>query len=184
MFNLSNKKYSVIYADPPWKFKTHSDKGLGKSAQMHYDCMNFKDICLLPVEDISADDSVLLMWTTDPFLEKSFEVIKSWGFTYKTMGFVWAKTNKKSLGMFIGTGYWTRANPEYCLLATRGKPKRIHNDVRTLVIDKLREHSRKPDRIYSDIERLLDGPYCELFARNTRSGWDSWGNQTGKFDAS
>jgi len=93
-------------------------------------------------------DCILLMWTTDPFLQKSFEVIESWGFTYKTVGFVWAKLNRKSSGWFKGTGYWTRANPEYCLLATRGAPKRVSKNIDTLVISRRREHSRKPDEIY------------------------------------
>ena len=79
-------------------------------------------------------------------------------------------------------GYWTRANPEQCLLATRGSPKRVAKDVRRLVVEKRREHSRKPDEIYSRIERLLDGPYLELFARQTRTGGDSLGDETTLFD--
>lgn len=179
---LPNKKYSVIYADPPWDFKNWSYTGEVKNAKIHYPCMSIKDICEIPVSNIADDDCVLLMWTTDPMLEKSFDVIKSWGFTYKTMGFVWAKTNKTNLGFFQGLGYWTRANPEYCLLATKGKPKRISNDVNTLVVSDRREHSRKPDEMYAHIEKLLDGPYIELFARNKKDGWDSWGNQTEKHE--
>ena len=79
-------------------------------------------------------------------------------------------------------GYWTRANTEHCLLATRGKPRRLHADVRQAIIDLPREHSRKPDCVYGRIERLVPGPYLELFARQSRVGWDSWGDQTGKFD--
>ena len=179
---LPNKKYSVIYADPPWDFKNWSYTGEVKNAKIHYPCMSIKDICEIPVSNIADDDCVLLMWTTDPMLEKSFDVIKSWGFTYKTMGFVWAKTNKTNLGVFQGLGYWTRANPEYCLLATKGKPKRVSNDVNTLVVSDRREHSRKPDEMYAHIEKLLDGPYIELFARNKKDGWDSWGNQTEKHE--
>ena len=89
-----DKKYKVIYADPPWNFRTYSKKGMGKSPP--YGCMNLQDICDLPVQDIADDNSVLLMWTTDPFLQKSFEVIKAWGFEYKTVGFVWAKQNRKA----------------------------------------------------------------------------------------
>ncbi len=117
------------------------------------------------------------MWAVDPMLPEALEVIKAWGFKYKTVGFTWAKQNKNDLGMFTGLGYWTRANPEMCLLATKGKPKRISKSVRQLVIDKRQEHSRKPDVIYDRIEQLLDGPYVELFARRERTGWDSWGNQ-------
>jgi len=176
------KKYAVIYSDPPWAFKTYAKTGMGKSAENHYPTMSLKDICELPVYDWAAEDCVLLMWTTAPFLEKSFEVVNSWGFTYKTMGFTWAKTNKKSLGFFKGMGYWTRSNPEFCLLATIGSPKRINNSVNQLVVENLREHSRKPDRIYHDIETLLPGPYLEMFSRTTRKGWDQWGNQLDKFE--
>ena len=176
-----NKKYSVIYADPPWSFKTYSDKGKDRSPENHYSTMNFKDICNLPVNNIANDNSVLLMWITDPLLDKAFKVIDAWGFKYKTVGFTWAKTNRKKLGFFTGLGYWTRGNPEMCLLATKGKPKRISKSVPQLVVEQRREHSRKPDIMYNHIENLLDGPYIELFARNKRKGWDCWGNQTDKF---
>jgi N6-adenosine-specific RNA methylase IME4 len=176
-----DKKYSVIYADPPWSFKTYSNKGKDRSPEKHYNVMNFKDICNLPVNKIANDNSVLLMWVIDPLLDKAFEVINAWGFKYKTVGFTWAKTNRKSEGYFTGLGYWTRGNPEMCLLATKGKPKRISKSVPQLVVEQRREHSRKPDIMYNHIENLLEGPYIELFARTQRSGWDSWGNQTNKF---
>tara|TARA_B100001093_G_scaffold511327_1_gene578964 strand:- start:15498 stop:16037 length:540 start_codon:yes stop_codon:yes gene_type:complete len=175
------KKYDVIYADPPWTFKTFSNKGKKRSPENHYDVMSLQDICNLPVNKISKDNSVLLMWVTDPLLDKAFKVIEAWGFKYKTVGFTWAKTNRKSKGFFTGLGYWTRGNPEMCLLATKGKPKRISKSVPQLVIEQRREHSRKPDIIYNHIENLLEGSYIELFARTQRSGWDSWGNQTNKF---
>jgi len=176
-----SKKYNVIYADPPWTFKTFSDKGKDRSPENHYDVMSLQDICNLPVNKIANDDSVLLMWVVDPLLDKAFKVIEAWGFKYKTVGFTWAKTNKKSMGFFTGLGYWTRGNPEMCLLATKGKPKRISKSVPQLVVEQRREHSRKPDIMYNHIENLLEGPYIELFARTQRSGWDSWGNQTDKF---
>ena len=172
-----NSKYKVIYADPPWHFKSYSSKGDGRNATQHYNCMSISDICNLPVSDLADDNCTLLMWAVDPMLPEALEVIKAWGFKYKTVGFTWAKQNKNDLGMFTGLGYWTRANPEMCLLATKGKPKRISKSVKQLVIDKRQEHSRKPDVIYDRIEQLLDGPYVELFARRERTGWDSWGNQ-------
>ena len=175
------KKYDVIYADPPWTFKTFSNKGKNRSPENHYDVMSLQDICNLPVNKISKDNSVLLMWVTDPLLDKAFKVIEAWGFKYKTVAFTWAKTNRKSKGFFTGLGYWTRGNPEMCLLATKGKPKRISKSVPQLVIEQRREHSRKPDIIYNHIENLLEGSYIELFARTQRNGWDSWGNQTDKF---
>lgn len=196
--------YKVIYADPPWTFATYSDKGKGRSAEAHYDCMSIKEIGALPVSTWAADDSVLLLWATDPLLEKALEIVRAWGFVYKTVGFYWTKLNKSagypcqpSLGLepedrwqgvfddnsfFTGLGFWTRANPEMCLLATRGKPKRKSSAVKKLVIAPRREHSRKPDEVYDRIEALCDGPYLEMFARHSRPGWDNWGMQSGLFD--
>ena len=144
--------------------------------------MSLSDICNLPISTISDDNCVLLMWVVDPFLEQAFRVIDSWGFVYKTVGFTWAKTNQKSLGFSTGLGYWTRSNPEMCLLATKGKPKRVSKSVKQLVVSERREHSRKPDEIPYFIEQLLEGPYIELFARSTKEGWDSWGNEITKFN--
>ncbi len=182
--------YSVIYADPPWNFATYSRKGRGRSAHAHYDCMSQAELEALPVADWAADDAALLMWITDPHLPRAFELIEAWGFTYKTVGFYWAKLNRSASAdqfseddFFTGMGYWTRANAEQCLLATRGSPKRQGRDVRRLLVSPRREHSRKPDEAYGRIERLMDGPYLEMFARTTRPGWDSWGNQAGLFDA-
>lgn len=174
--------YRVIYADPPWTFATYSRKGKGRSAEAWYDCMSLADIKALPVAECAADDCVLLLWITDPLLPTAFEVIGAWGFTYKTVGFYWAKLNKSAdpvayteASLFTGLGFWTRANPELCLLATRGHPKRRRADVRKLIVSPRREHSRKPDEAYARIEALCDGPYLELFARSSRTGWDCWG---------
>ena len=141
--------------------------------------MSLADIKALPVTEWAADDCVLLLWTTDPLLEKALEIIRAWGFTYKTVGFYWAKLNKLAASdaepsFFTGLGFWTRANPELCLLATRGKPRRRRADVRKLIVSPRREHSRKPDEAYDRIEALCDGPYLELFARFSRPGWDCW----------
>jgi N6-adenosine-specific RNA methylase IME4 len=180
--------YRVIYADPPWRFATYSDKGKGRSAEAHYDCLGLDDIKAIPVADWAARDSVLLLWATDPLLPRALEVIEAWGFTYKTVGFYWVKLNRSApeqiteRDFFTGLGFWTRANPEPCLLATRGKPKRLAGDVPKLLIAPRREHSRKPERAYGRIERLLPGPYLELFARQSRPGWDGWGMQAGLFD--
>ena len=183
------KKYGVIYADPPWKFKFFSKKGEGRNAVSHYPCMSVEEICALPVQNFAAKDCILLLWVTDPFLPRAIEVMKAWGFEYKTEGFCWIKTNNNAdldhlseKDFFFGLGYWTRANPERCLLATRGKPKCLAHDVRRLVIAPRREHSRKPYEIYERIERFANGPFLELFARETRPGWDTWGNQQGLFD--
>ena len=179
--NLENKKYAVIYADVPWRFIKYSEKDQSRSPENHYDVMSLDDIKNLPIRNHAMDDCVLLFWATDPLLEKAFEVIKAWGFTYKTVGFYWAKQNKKSDTFFTGMGYWTRANPEQCLLATIGHPKRKAKDVQRLIVSPRREHSRKPDEVIIRIERLLDGPYLELFARQSRPNWNVFGNETDKF---
>jgi N6-adenosine-specific RNA methylase IME4 len=178
-------RYQVIYADPPWTFATYSHKGKGRNAEAYYDCMSLPDIKTMPVGDWAARDCVLLLWTTDPLLPTAFEVIAAWGFTYKTVGFYWAKLNKHAAAsvytdrdFFTGLGFWTRANPEICLLATRGHPKRRRADVKKLIVSPRREHSRKPDEAYERIEALCEGPYLELFARSARPGWDRWGAES------
>ena len=173
--------YRVIYADPPWTFSTYSRKGKGRSAEAHYDCMSLAEIKALPVADWAANNCVLLLWTTDPLLPTALDVIRSWNFTYKTVGFYWTKLNKSASSLdyndrsfFTGLGFWTRANPELCLLATRGHPHRRRADVKKLIVSPRREHSRKPDEAYARIEALCEGPYLEMFARSERSGWDAW----------
>jgi N6-adenosine-specific RNA methylase IME4 len=180
-----SNRYRLIYADPPWTFTTYSRKGKGRSAEAYYDCMSQRDIEALPVADWAADDCVLLLWTTDPLLPRAFDVIRAWGFTYKTVCFYWAKLNKyadpsiySDASFFTGLGFWTRANPELCLLATRGHPKRRRADVRKLIVSPRREHSRKPDEAYERIEALCQGPYLEMFARAARPGWDRWGAES------
>ncbi len=176
-------RYGAIMADPPWTFSTYSEKGKDRSAEQHYAVMDYRAIAELPVKDLAADNCCLFLWVTDPMLPKGFDLIKAWGFTFKTVAFYWVKTNKNNDGFFTGQGYWTRANPEQCLLATRGKPKRIEKNVARLMIEKRREHSRKPDETRKRVMRLVPGPYIELFARETADGWDSWGNEVGLFDS-
>lgn len=189
---LVKNGYNVIYADPAWTFTTRAGTGKGRSPEQHYECMSLDEIKALPVSDLASKNCVLLMWIIDTHLEMGLDVIRSWGFTYKTKGFNWVKTNKDGTP-FTGMGFWTRANPEDCLfainanedclLATHGHPKRDAKDVRRLIMSPRREHSRKPDEVRSEIERLLAGPYVELFARETNHGWDNWGNQTTRFNA-
>ncbi len=186
---LPEKKYSVIYADPPWSYRVYSEKGKGRSAETHYNTMSIDQIKAMPVSDIADKDCTLLMWATWPTILQGAEVLKAWGFEYKTCGLIWVKLRKKAQPLLIdkndfhlGLGYWTRANSEPCLLATRGRPKRMSRGVSQIVCTPIREHSRKPDEAYDRIEKLLDGPYIELFARQQRAGWDCWGNETGKFN--
>src|SRR5262245_12979035 len=147
------KRYGVIYADPPWNFKNFSEKGTGRNAVAHYDCMDFAQMAVLEPQRWAAKDCVLFLWATDPLLPRALDLIKAWGFTYKTVGFYWAKTNKRAKldalspeDFFTGLGYWSRANVEQCLLATRGSPPRMAKDVKRLLIEPRREHSRNPMR--------------------------------------
>ena len=174
-------KFKLIYVDPPWHFKTYSSKGEGRSAKNHYDILSLDKIKTFPVKHLFDDDAILLMWVIDPMLPEALEVIKDWGFKYKTVGFTWVKQNKNNDVYFTGLGYYTRSNPEMCLLATRGKPKRLSKSVRQLIVSKRREHSRKPDEVYDLIEQLCEGPYLEIFARTKRANWSYIGNQLDKF---
>jgi len=175
-----DKKYNIIYADPPWNFKNYSNKTSNSNVNQHYQTMSMQEIKDLPVQDIADKDCILFMWCTDPLLPKQLEVVDDWGFTYKTVGFYWIKENKnqqKSL-YWKGVGYWTRSNPEICIIATKGKPKRIGFNVDKLTFATRDIHSRKPQVIRDKIIELMgDIPRIELFARQTAEGWDSWGNE-------
>lgn len=172
------KKYSVILADPPWAFRAWSNKGMGRSAEQHYSTMRLENIKALPVADLAAEDCVLFLWATFPMLKEALEVIDTWGFTYKTVAFTWVKENRKSPGLFWGLGYWTRANAEVCLLATRGSPKRQSAAVHQVILSPIEQHSKKPDAVRERIVALMgDVPRAELFARQETPGWDVWGNE-------
>jgi N6-adenosine-specific RNA methylase IME4 len=181
IFNTNNK-YNIIYSDPPWEYKTYSKKGQTKangSMLPHYNTMSLDDIKSLPIKDICADECILFMWVTFPTIEQAFEVIKAWGFTYKTCAFCWVKQNPKSDGIYSGMGHWTNQNAELCLLATKKKfPKRVERNVKQIVLAHRENHSKKPDRVRNDIVRLVgDLPRVELFARQHADGWDCWGNE-------
>jgi N6-adenosine-specific RNA methylase IME4 len=172
------KTYQIIYADPPWRFKTYSAKGEGRSASQHYRVMDKTDIQNLPIRNISSNDCALFLWVTAPCLIEGIELIKAWGFEYKTVAFTWVKQNKKSPSLFWGMGYWTRANAEFCLLATRGNPKRISAGVHSVIMTPVEEHSKKPQQAREKIVALMgDIPRIELFARQKTQGWDVWGNE-------
>jgi N6-adenosine-specific RNA methylase IME4 len=173
----AGKKFSVIYADPPWTFNVYSGKGKQRSADRRYDTQSLDDIKAMPVEKLAGDDCALLLWAVLPELPGALDVIKAWGFTYKTVAFTWVKENRSGNGLFWGMGYWTRANTEVCLLATRGSPKRQAMDVHQVIMAPVSEHSRKPDEAQVRIERLLPGPYLELYGRRPSPGWTVWGNE-------
>ncbi len=198
--DLPRNHFGAIYADPPWRFEVWSGEtavkarinstGTNVSAGHHYNTMSAEDITALPVAELASPDCALFLWVTWPTLAQGMELIEAWGFKYKTCAFDWMKAHTQQIDLFrddgdplMGMGYWTRANSEPCLLATRGKPKRINADVRQGIIEPRREHSRKPDCVHGRIERLVGGPYLELFARQQRPGWTAWGNETDKFEA-
>lgn len=170
-----DKKYSIIYADPPWKYQDKS-KSHGGGAESHYPCMSLQEICSLPIP--ANDNAVLLMWTTFPQLEEAFKVIQAWGFKYKTGAFTWVKTNKDG-SVYMGMGRHTRANAEICLLATKGKGvPRINASVYNTQLHPRSRHSEKPQAFRDEIVRLYgDVPRIELFARQKTEGWDVWGNE-------
>jgi N6-adenosine-specific RNA methylase IME4 len=173
----SGKKFGVIYADPPWSFEVYSGKGKQRSAERYYDCLSRAAICALPIGGVAADDCTLFLWGVWPDLPGALEVIRAWGFEFKTAALVWVKQNRSGEGLFTGMGFWTRANTEPCLLATRGSPLRLAADVHQVILSPVREHSRKPDEVRSRIERLVAGPYLELFGREQAPGWTVWGNE-------
>lgn len=182
MIPFPKKKYSVIYADPPWSYAAGGKK---RNVTRHYHTMKPEDIYDLPVQDIAADDCLLFMWATFPNLEIALETIRRWGFKYKTAAFVWVKRNRKSPGWFWGLGNWTRANPEVCLLATKGNPKRASRSVHSVIDAPIGRHSEKPAETRDRIARLAGGGgnMIELFARQAAPGWDAWGDEVEGGDA-
>ena len=175
----TERKYKIIYADPPWQFRTYSAKGQGRSAERHYPTMPKTEIQALPVSRICEKDCVLFLWVTAPCLIEGIELIKAWGFTYKTVAFTWIKKCKRADKIFTGMGYYTRSNAEYCLIATKGKGlKRKSRSVSSVIMTPIEEHSMKPDETRKRIEALYgDVPKIELFARRQADSWDCWGNE-------
>lgn len=140
--------------------------------------MSIDELCALPVETLAEKDCLLFLWATFPQLPEALRLIRAWGFTFKTVAFVWLKLNKKSPTWFYGLGYWTRGNAEICLLAKRGKPKRRSAGVHQFIIPPVEEHSKKPDVTRDKIIELAgDLPRMELFARQKAPGWDVLGNE-------
>lgn len=195
--DLPRAYYQTILADPAWRYvtwdkrtaiKRRNGKGTNVSAAVHYNTMRTVDICAMPVADLVAPNAALFLWVPWPNLLDGLCVMESWGFVYKTCAFDWMKAHIGQLDLFrsdidplMGLGHWTRSNSEACLLGTRGKPKRLHKDVRMGIIEPRREHSRKPQCVHARIERLVSGPRLELFSRQVRNGWDSWGDQLDRF---
>lgn len=167
------EKYDVILADPPW----HYAGGVDRNVSKEYNLMKTDEICNMKIP--SSENAVMFMWACWPKLHDAFMVIKSWGFEYKTIAWVWVKANPSGFGFFTGMGNYTRSNTEPCFIATKGKPTRVANKgIQSLIYSPVREHSRKPDEQYLKIEKLYpDKNYLDLFARRQRPGWDVFGNE-------
>lgn len=197
--DLQPGKYGAIVADPPWHFKARTALQVGnptsrRDAERHYAVMGLDNICALPVRQLAAKDAHLFIWTTGPCLRQTFEVIEAWGFRYSAVAFTWVKLKRShnptqlrvlptsEADLHVGLGLTTRKNAEFCLLARRGNARREAKNVREIILSPVREHSRKPDEAYDRVQRYCAGPYLELFSRQQRPGWDTWGNETTKFN--
>jgi site-specific DNA-methyltransferase (adenine-specific) len=159
--------YKVIYADPPWQF---SNSGLAESADSHYSTMPTDDICAMPIKKLCCKDTVLFMWATNAMLEDALRVVKAWGFNYKS-NLVWIKDKGPSIGWF------TVSRHELLLIATAEGNLHPTEKVNSWTKAEVSKHSKKPEVFYTIIEKMYNGPYIELFARNKREGWGSFGNQ-------
>ena len=192
---LQHHAYGCVLADPPWHFRGRTGFISNRDPQRHYAVMSHRDICSMPVGDIAAKDAHLFLWVTGPVLERSFEVMRAWGFRYSGVAFTWIKLKAShdpnqlrvlpsaDRDFHVGLGFTTRKNTEICLLGRRGNAKRISKSVRELIISPRREHSRKPDEARERIEQYCAGPYLELFGRSARSNWTVRGDEATKFSA-
>lgn len=172
--------YQVVMIDPAWRFELFSEKGEAKSAQAHYRTMSIDEICALPVGSLAAPDCLLWLWATAPMLQQALRAMQAWGFAYCTMA-VWHKKTRHGKTAF-GSGYVMRSACEPVLIGTHGAPKTT-NSTRNLFEGLAREHSRKPDEAYRVAEGMMPGVRrADVFSRQTRTGWEACGDESGKFD--
>ena len=184
MIPFPNKKYNIIYADPPWQYSdTRSGSGFKNpngagGCEKHYKTLPLKSICEIDVKNITANNSMLFLWCTSSLLDYGFEVMKYWNFKFKNVGFVWVKLTKDKSKPYSGMGHYTNQNAEFCFIGLKGKYWRQAKNVKQIIQEPRREHSRKPDCVRNRIVELCgDLPRIELFARQKTPGWDVWGNQ-------
>lgn len=171
----TDKKYNIIYADPPWSYRNMGN--IQATANAHYPTMRQEDIENLPIERLAEKDCILFLWATFPKIQEALDCMKAWGFEYKTVGFTWVKKNKRG-GHFFGVGWYTKSNAEVCLIGIKGKAPKVSNGVSSIVETVREAHSKKPDVVRDKIiEFSGDIPRIELFARQHAEGWDCWGNE-------
>ena len=175
MIPFPNKKYQIIYADPPWEYDNSRDPINGG---ISYPSLSIKEICNLPVKEITDEDCALVLWATMPKLPEAIQVIDSWGFNYITCLFNWIKLNPNGKGIYSGLGHWTNGNAELVLFGKKGHPKRYAYNIKQIQFAPRGRHSVKPLKIAKELIRLFgDLPRIELFARIQYPGWDAWGNE-------
>lgn len=172
----------VIHIDPAWQYVMRTAKGYEKSPQAHYDCMPVDAMKALPVGHLAAPDSVCVMWGVFPMMPQALELLAHYGFRYVTGG-AWAKQSSTGNKWAFGTGYVYRGAAEFWIVGKMGNPVERSRSIRNLIVAPIREHSRKPDQIYADIEALWDGPRIDIFGRQQREGWTVWGNDVHRFEA-
>lgn len=180
-----NKKYNIIYADPPWQFgsKAYQDNSRTMLSldKTQYPTMTIDEIKNLPIKNIIADNAACFLWVTDSHLKEGLEVLESWGFKYKTIAFNWIK-HYESGEVCVNFAPWTLKSWEICLLGFKGSMGKFKksNNVRGLITSIRTKHSKKPEEARNKIITLFGDsiPKLELFARQKHKGWDSWGNET------
>lgn len=175
--DLPNKKYKIIYADPPWSYNDKLNLQ-NEGASLHYKTLSLEELKSLDINSICDKDCILFLWVTRPMMPVAIELVKAWGFKYKTIAFTWVKTNPKSKTYFKGIGRWVMGCTESVILATKGKPQRVVKNIHELVVSSRSKHSKKPNEVRELIVKLMgDKSRIELFAREKVEGWDSWGNE-------
>ncbi|MER2263520.1 MT-A70 family methyltransferase [Methylobacterium oxalidis] len=174
--------FDMIMADPPWSFDNWSEGGNAKNAKAQYACMPLAEIAVLPVGHLARGDAWLWLWATYPMLPQAVQIMSAWGFAYVTGG-SWVKRGTSGK-LAMGTGYVLRSCSEIFLLGKFGSPRICSRAIRNVIEAPRREHSRKPDEAYAMAETLFGpGRRADLFSRESRPGWQSWGNEAGRFDA-
>ena len=177
---LRKKRWEILLADPPYRYDDVKTGGSHKSGSgQHYLTMSKNEICNLGEHLRLADNCYLFLWTTYPMIPDALDIIRAWGFKYRTVAFTWVKITRNKKYSF-GLGRWTRGNPEIVLLGIRGKPKPISKAIANLTVAEIKKHSEKPEIIYEKIEKLCGKlPRLEMFARKRKKGWTSWGLELG-----
>ena len=177
--NFPTKKFDVIYCDPPWP----TGQWNTNKTTPGYTTLTMDALCSIPVSSIAKPNSVMFMWVIENHLEDAFNLIRSWGFKYICIAFIWGKVkvNQVEYEAANGMGFWTRKSGEICLFAKRGTPERISKNTGQLILAPRRNHSQKPEETYNRIEQMTRGSRIELFSRTKRDGWEAWGNEVGKF---